>query len=108
VKHCNHCGVENPKDAARCTGCGADLAGQAPWKKVATLDSEVEADLLEKYLEERDVPHVLISHRDSAFDGIFQAGRGWGHVEAPPESERTILEMLNDLRANRSEETAGE
>ena len=66
--------------------------------KVGVLDNEVEARLLESELKAREIPHALISYFDSAYDGVFQFQRGWGHVEAPAEFRDEILEILRDLR----------
>ena len=66
--------------------------------KIATIDNEIEAQLLEAELKSRQIPHVLVSYHDLLFDGAFQLSRGWGHVEAPVEYEAKILGILRDLR----------
>ena len=66
--------------------------------KIARLDNEVEAQLLEVELKSREIPHVLVSYHDLLFDGAFQLSRGWGHIEAPVAYEDEILEILRDLR----------
>lgn len=68
-------------------------------KKVAVLDSMVEAHVLESMLKQREIPHLIQSYHDSAYDGVFQGPRGWGHVEAPPSYEEEILMLLQDLRS---------
>ena len=70
---------------------------QEEFEKVATLDDEVQAQLLGDALEERDIPHLIVSHRDTAYDGLFQATQGWGHVEAPPSYREDIEELLERL-----------
>ncbi len=67
-------------------------------KRIAVLDSMVEAQVLESVLKEKGIPHVMRSYHDSAYDGLFQGPKGWGHVEAPSECEEAILESLRDLR----------
>lgn len=67
-------------------------------KKIATLDDIVQAQMLESILNERGIPHVMQSYHDSAYDGLFQGQKGWGHIEAPEEHETEILAMLDDLR----------
>ena len=67
-------------------------------EKIATIDNEVEAKLLTSILEERSIPHVVISYRDRVYNGIFQVQRGWGFVRAPKEKEQEILEILEDIR----------
>jgi hypothetical protein len=66
--------------------------------KVATLDNEIEALLLESVLEERGTPYVLRSYHDTAYDGLFQTQKGWGVVTAPQEWREEILEIIDDLR----------
>ena len=66
-------------------------------KKIAVLDNIVQAQMLESLLKERNIPHVMKTYHDSAYDGLFQGQQGWGHVEAPEEHESEILTMLDDL-----------
>jgi hypothetical protein len=66
--------------------------------KVAVLENEIEACLLESILNERDIPHLLQSYHDTAYDGLYQTQKGWGHVSAPLSSREEILEILSDLR----------
>ena len=70
------------------------------FKKLAVLENEVEAGLLESVLKERGIPHLFVSYHDMAFDGLFQAQKGWGHVSAPASFEKDVLEIITDLRKN--------
>jgi hypothetical protein len=67
-------------------------------QRIAVLENEIEAQLLRAELAQREIPHLIISYDDSAWDGLFQFSQGWGHVEAPPEFKGQILEILIDLR----------
>lgn len=67
-------------------------------EKVAVLDNEVEAQVLEGMLAEQNIPHVLQCYHDSALDGLFQAGKGWGHVEAPRNFHEQIRRMIAEIR----------
>ncbi len=66
--------------------------------KAAVLNNEIEARLLSSLLDEEGIPHFLRSYHDSAYDGIFQAQLGWGHVEADPRHHDRIVELLDDMR----------
>ena len=66
--------------------------------KVTVLDNEIEAQLLDSILEERDVPHLMVSYHDTAYDGLFQTQKGWGHVSAPAPFKQEILEILTEVR----------
>jgi hypothetical protein len=67
------------------------------FKKILILENEIEAQLLDSVLEERNIPHRIRSYHDSAYDGIFQTQKGWGAVLAPPEFEEEISAIYRDL-----------
>ncbi len=66
--------------------------------KVIVLDNEIEAQLLDSILSERDIPHLMVSYHDTAYDGLFQTQKGWGHVSAPALFKQEILEILEEVR----------
>ncbi|MCD6305900.1 MAG: hypothetical protein J7M32_06375 [Deltaproteobacteria bacterium] len=68
------------------------------YKKGATLENEFEAQLLESVLNERGIPHMMRSYYDTAFDGLFQAQKGWGHVSAPEAYLDEIEAIVRELR----------
>ena len=105
MRKCAHCGRENDDGAARCAVCGAMFAAsvpgsevQGPWERMAVLAHAVEADRLDVELNNRQIPHVMVSYGDSALNGLFQAGHGWGHVEAPVMQRDAVLSILDDIR----------
>lgn len=70
------------------------------FKKVIILNNEVEAKLMEAILKEKDIPHVIRSYHDTAYDGIYQFQRGWGHIEAHKKYEKEIMETYKNLKEN--------
>jgi hypothetical protein len=70
----------------------------AKFKKILVLNNEVEARLLDAVLSDQQVPHLLRSYHDRAYDGLWQQQQGWGHVEAPEDYEQQILSIYEDLR----------
>ncbi len=76
------------------------------YKKIVVLDNEIEARLMDSILTERNIPHRLKSYHDSAYDGIFQAQKGWGHVEAPVDYKEEIIAIHADLPVKGHEEEA--
>ncbi|MBU0544515.1 MAG: hypothetical protein KKH97_04150 [Proteobacteria bacterium] len=68
------------------------------FRKIAVLDNMVEAQILDSMLNEQEIPHMMKTYHDSAYDGLFQASKGWGHVEAPEGHRTEILTILEDLR----------
>ena len=69
--------------------------------KVASLDNQIEAQLLASVLSERGIAHRLRSFHDTAYDGLFQAQRGWGELYAPAHRRDEILALLSEIRASR-------
>ena len=67
------------------------------YDKIAVLDNEVQAEALDALLTGIGIPHKMISYRDSAMDGLYQATRGWGHVEAPLDRAEIVRQALKSL-----------
>ncbi len=66
--------------------------------KIAILENEIEARLLDSILTERNVPHLMRSYHDTAYNGLFQTQKGWGYVGAPEGYKEEIMEILTDMR----------
>jgi hypothetical protein len=105
---CPKCNGGNEASAARCRHCGAELVpvpaqqpaelAEATFEKIAVLDSEVQAELLDQVLCDQKIPHLMRTYHDSAYDGIFQSQMGWGHVAAPARFRNEILAILGNLK----------
>ena len=67
-------------------------------ERIAVIRNEIEAQLLAGELAELDIPHLMKSYYDGAFDGVYQFSKGWGHIEAPSEFRDKILEILAGIR----------
>ena len=68
------------------------------YKKVATLENEIEARLLDSILNERNIPHLMISYYDTAYDGLYQTQKGWGYISAPGAYLDEIREIISCVR----------
>ena len=71
-------------------------------EKIVVLDNEVQAELVDSVLSERDIPHIMRSYHDSALDGIYQARGGWGHIEAQESSREEILAVIEEIKRQAS------
>ena len=74
------------------------------FQKIAVIDNELQAGFVDAMLTDRNIAHLMVSYRDSAYDGVFQGGRGWGHVEASAEFREEILSILNDAKQREERE----
>ena len=121
MKTCTHCGRENEDQATKCQECGTAF-GQASasteqtpkesdeterFEKVAVLDNEVQAELMDGVLSDRNIPHIMQTYHDSALDGLFQAGKGWGVILAHASSREEILAALADVRRQSQSSSGG-
>lgn len=65
--------------------------------KIVILQNEIEAMYMNMILSEMKIPHLLRSYHDSAYDGLWQAQSGWGHIEAPEEYREEILQIYEEM-----------
>jgi len=65
--------------------------------RILMLKNQIEALLLDEILTEKEIPHIIRSYRDSAYDGLWQTKTGWGHLEAPGEYADEILKIYNEM-----------
>ena len=65
--------------------------------KILIFKNEIEAMLLDEILSEKKIPHLIRSYHDSAYDGLWQSQAGWGHLEAPEEHEKEILQIYSEM-----------
>ena len=65
--------------------------------KVLNFNNEFEAKLLDEILNEKNIPHLIRSYHDSAYDGLWQMQSGWGHLEAPEEYREELLLIYSQM-----------
>ncbi len=63
-------------------------------KKILAISSEIEAIRIKEILESNEIPHLVRSFHDSAYDGLFQNQYGWGVLKANESDEGRILELI--------------
>ena len=66
-------------------------------ERIIDLDNEIIARLMESILNEREIPHIIRTNHDSAYDGLFAYQKGWGFIEADPKFRDEILEIYADV-----------
>jgi hypothetical protein len=76
--------------------------------KTAVLQHEVEAKLLASILSEREIPHMIRSYHDAAYDGLFTVQKGWGVVYAPESYRELITQILDEIRSRQVDPDEGE
>ena len=54
--------------------------------------------LLDEILTEKNIPHMIRSYHDSAYDGLWQTQSAWGQIEAGEEHKEEILSIYNEMQ----------
>ena len=62
------------------------------------LENAIEAQRISAILDEEDIPHQIVSFHDTAYDGLFQAQKGWGHIATPAEYVDRVVELYNGMK----------
>jgi hypothetical protein len=65
--------------------------------KILMFKNEIEAMLLDEILTDKQIPHMIRSYHDSAYNGLWQSQSGWGHLEAPEEYAEEIRNTYNQM-----------
>ncbi len=73
------------------------------FQKVVLLNNEIEANIMDDILNDRDIPHMTVSYHSLAYDGIFQV-EGWGHIDALPEDHQEIKDIYQEILESFEEE----
>ena len=66
--------------------------------KITVLENEIEAQLVRSILTERELPHMIRSFHDTAYDGLYQFQFGWGELYAPGDFKQEIMHLLDNIR----------
>ena len=78
-----------------------------PLARVCVADNPFEAELLRGALEAEGIPTLVECYREIAYDGLFQAARGWGGLvvrEADAERAAALIDELRPGLGDPSEE----
>ncbi|MCK9422939.1 MAG: hypothetical protein M0Q38_10095 [Bacteroidales bacterium] len=68
-----------------------------PYEKILVLNNDYEASLLEEVLNDRKIPHGIVTSDDSALGGIMGMEIGWGYVEAPRKYKAEITRLYKEI-----------
>jgi len=69
----------------------------AGYERILILKNEIESQVMSHVLDENNIPYVIKTYHDSAYNGIYQFQKGWGHIEAPIEFKEEILKLYNEV-----------
>jgi len=72
-------------------------------KKLVEIDTDFDATFMDGILNEKEIPHVMVSYSTSAFINLFQTQSGWGHISAPSEFLKEIENIYEEFKQSHAE-----
>ena len=78
------------------------------WVKAGVVESRFEGDRVTQTLKEAEIPFLIKSFLDTAYDGLYIPQKGWGAVMVPEkfreEAERMISEVKKSFQKEEKDE----
>ena len=68
------------------------------FKKITVAENRFEADLIAQTLKQAEIPCMIRSYQDTAYDGIFIPQKGWAAVMVPEELVERASDIIAELR----------
>ncbi len=79
------------------------------WMKAGIIENRFEGDRISQALNEAEIPFMIKSFLDTAYDGLYLPQKGWGAVMVPEEfgeeAERVISEVKRIFKEEGEDET---
>jgi hypothetical protein len=69
-----------------------------PWGKAGVVENRFEADRVRQALQEANIPFLMKSFLDTAYDGLFIPQKGWGAVMVPEEFLEEAKRLIGDVK----------
>ena len=78
------------------------------WIKAGVVENRFEGDRISQSLQEAEIPFMIKSFLDTAYDGLYVPQKGWGIVLVPEgfvdEAESIISEVKKNFGEERKDE----
>ena len=115
MKFCPNCETEYIDSIEICADCNARLVSNEQMKiimaerardakevfiRVETIENQFEADVIKNALENEQIPVMVRSFHDTAYDGIYIPQKGWGSVLVPEEHKEKAREIIAALKSS--------
>ena len=78
------------------------------WIKAGIVENRFEGDRISQSLQDAEIPFLIQSFLDTAYDGLYVPQKGWGMVLVPQavvdEAERIISEVKKGFKKEEKDE----
>jgi hypothetical protein len=79
------------------------------WVKAGVVENRFEGDRISQALKEAEIPFMIKSFHDTAYDGLYIPQKGWGVVMVPEtlreEAEKLLIEVKKTFQEEGKDET---
>jgi hypothetical protein len=116
MKYCPECEAEYREEIEECADCQIPLIKAHEYQArkreeqqererltreefvpVKVAENAFEADRIRAVLEQEGFTVMVRSFHDTAYDGIYQAQKGWGYVEVPQDEKERAERIIEEI-----------
>jgi len=76
----------------------------ARWLKAGVINNRFEGDRISQSLNEAEIPFVVKSFLDTAYNGLYLPQKGWGAVMVPESFIERAEEIISEVKRTFEEE----
>jgi len=69
------------------------------WKKIHTIESIFEMDMIKDALEKEDLEYNIKEHKDTAYDGLFVLQKGYASLFVREKDEELAKSIVKHIRS---------
>ena len=74
------------------------------WIKAGIVENRFEGDRIAQSLREAEIPFLIKSFLDTAYDGLYVPQKGWGMVLVPEALVKDAERIISEIRESFKEE----
>jgi len=78
------------------------------WVKAGIVENRFEGDRISQALNEAEIPFLIKSFLDTAYDGLYIPQKGWGAVMVPEEFDEEAEKVISEVKKTFEKEEGDE
>ncbi len=74
------------------------MEGVEQWVKAGTVENRFEGDRISQALQEAEIPFLIKSFLDTAYDGLYIPQKGWGVVMVSEKDREEAEKLIDEVK----------